>query len=124
MKLSQLYLTSFLLELSQKWVCSSLLTNIPHCTVKYFVFFAVFLAVRVSLKKPNHVILWKLVVQREVTYCVDPHHIPHRLWYQNGHRLCHSGMSLMGLQIFQVNCNKVFVSFHLCTIIPHFCNSC
>jgi len=67
--------------------------------------------------KPNHVILWKFLVQREITYCVGPHHTPHRLWSQKGHTLCHSGMSLMGLQIFQVNCSKVFVCFHLCTSI-------
>jgi hypothetical protein len=74
--------------------------------------------------KPNHVIFWKFLVQHEVTYCVGPHHTPHRLWSQNGHKLCHSGMSLMGLQIFQVNCSKVFVCFHLCTSIPHFGNRC
>jgi hypothetical protein len=63
-------------------------------------------------------------VQHEVTYCVGPHRAPHRLWSQNGHKLCHNGMSLMGLQIFQVNYSRVFVSFHLYTIIPHLGNSC
>lgn len=89
----------------------------------YIFFFAVFPAITFNWMKPNHVILWKFLVQREVTYCVGPHHTLHRLWSQNGHKLCHSGMSLMGLQFFQVNYSKVFLCFYLCTSIPHFGNS-
>jgi len=66
----------------------------------YIYIFSVFQAITFSWVKPNHVILWKFLVQREVTYYVGPHHTSHRLWSQNGHKLCHSGMSLMGLQIF------------------------
>ena len=88
----------FLLHLSQIQVCSSLLTHIPHCTVKYiYIFFAVFPAIKFSWMKPNYVILWKLLVQHEVTVWDHITHRIHRLWSQNGHELCHSGMTLMGL---------------------------
>lgn len=68
--------------------------------------------------KPNHVTVGLCLKQREVTYCVGPHHILQRPLSHDGHKLCHNGMSLMGLQIIQVNCSQNLYAF-ICVPVYH-----
>jgi hypothetical protein len=81
--------------------------------------------------QPSHLVEWCLTMSFFGSFLCSVKlltvwvHITHRInCGLKGHKLCHSGISLMGLQIFQVNCSKVFVCFHLCTSVPHFGNSC